>query len=46
MICGHHSQNHSLLGGYLAVAPSVHLLSLSFAPQQAKLILMLPNWTD
>ena len=38
MVCGHHLQNHFLFGGCLAVASPVHLLSLSFAPKQVKLI--------
>ena len=37
MVCGHHLQNHFLFRGYLVASP-VHLLSLSFALKQVKLI--------
>ncbi len=38
IVYGHHLQNHSLVGGCLSVGFPVHLLSLSFAPKQEKLI--------
>ena len=37
-ICGHYMQNHFLFVGCLAFASPLHLLSLSFAPKQVKLI--------
>ncbi len=38
IVCDHSLQNHFIFGGCLAVASPVHLLSLSFAPKQVKLI--------
>ncbi len=38
IVYGLHLQNHSLLGGCLAVGFPLHLLSLSFPPKQEKLI--------
>ena len=38
VVCGHHIQKYSLFGGCLAFASPLHLLLLSFAPRQVKLI--------
>lgn len=38
VVCGHHLQNHSFIGGVLLIAYNFHLLSIPFAQQHVKCI--------
>uniref|UniRef100_A0A4W5Q6C6 Geminin coiled-coil domain containing n=1 Tax=Hucho hucho TaxID=62062 RepID=A0A4W5Q6C6_9TELE len=38
VVCGHHLQNHSFIGGVLLIAYNLHLLSIPFAQQHVKFI--------
>ena len=40
MVCGHHLQNHSFIGGVLLIAYNFHPLSIPFAQQHVKCIVV------
>uniref|UniRef100_A0A4W5JRD4 SET binding factor 2 n=2 Tax=Hucho hucho TaxID=62062 RepID=A0A4W5JRD4_9TELE len=43
VVCGHHLQNHSFIGGVLLIAYNFHLLSIPFAQQHVKFIVLHPD---